>query len=253
MTVVVEACVDTLRGALAAERAGAGRLELCAALSDGGTTPSQGLIEAVCSAVKIPVMVLVRVRGGDFVYAEDEVGVMRRDAANAARAGAGGVVIGALTVRGEIDAGTTLSLVDAAGGCDVTFHRAIDFAPDPVAAIDTIAELGITTILSSGGAQTALEGAPTLARMIAASGSRIQIMAGGGITESNASRVIQATGAPAIHVRCAALQTAAAGGGESEEPRVRLRKPLPADERAWEDSSEARIRQVVIAAGAATP
>jgi len=253
MKVLVEACVDSLRGALAAERAGARRLELCAALSDGGTTPSLGLIDAVCSAVAIPVMVLVRVRGGDFVYAHDEVDVMRRDAANAIRAGAAGVVVGALTARGDVDAETTVSLVDAAGECDVTFHRAIDFTADPVAAVDVIADLGVATILSSGGAQTALEGAPTLARMVAACGDRIVIMAGGGITEANAARVVQATGVRAIHVRCSALQMAAAGGGASEEPRVRLRKPLPADERAWEDSSEARIRQVVIAAGGSTP
>lgn len=249
MTLLVEACVDSVRGALAAERAGAGRLELCAALSDGGTTPSMGLIEAVCGAVAVPVMVLVRVRGGDFVYAREEVDVMRRDAASAARAGAAGVVIGALTARGDVDAETTLALVDAAGACAVTFHRAIDFTQDPVAALDAIMDLGVATVLSSGGAQTALEGAPTLARMVAASGERIQVMAGGGITEANATRVIQATGVRAIHVRCSALQLAAAGGGGSEEPRVRLRKPLPADERAWEDSSEARIRQVVIAAG----
>jgi copper homeostasis protein len=117
-----------------------------------------------------------------------------------------------------------------------------------VKAIDTVAQLGVCAILSSGGAQTALEGAPTLARMVAAGDGKLEVMAGGGITEANAGRVVHATGVRAIHVRCSALQLPLAGAGSVEEPRVRLRKPLPADERAWEDSSEARIRQVVIAA-----
>jgi len=211
MKVLVEACVDSVHGALAAERAGAARLELCAALADGGTTPSAGLIAAVCSAVAIPVMVLIRVRGGDFVYAPDEVDVMRRDAMHAVSLGASGVVIGALTAGGDIDRATTLSLVDAAGDCAATFHRAIDFTRDPVEALGALSGLGIATVLSSGGAQTALEGAATLARMVAngVSPHSIEVMAGGGITEQNATQVIEATGVGAIHVRCSALRSVA--------------------------------------------
>jgi copper homeostasis protein len=252
MPILVEACVDTLDGALAAARAGASRLELCAALADGGTTPSAGLIEAVCGAVGIPVMVLVRARGGDFVYSAAELDVMRRDVAHALALGAAGVVIGALSPDGAVDAATTAALVDAAGDAPVTFHRAVDFTRDPVAAVRNVAELGIGTVLTSGGARTALEGAPVIARMAAAGGTALTVMAGGGINEGNVAQVLAGTRVRAIHVRCGVLR----GHGEGDSCRVApgpigLRKALPDDEAAWEDSSEERIRSVVIAAGGA--
>lgn len=255
MAILVEACVDSVDGAVAAERAGASRVELCAALADAGTTPSAGLIQTVCEAVRIPVMVLVRARGGDFVYSDAEMDVMRRDAGNALALGAAGVVIGALQPSGEIDAAATLALIDAAGESPVTFHRAVDFTPDPVAAIATLAGLGVSTVLTSGGAQTALEGAPTIARMVAAAGESMEVMAGGGVNETNVAQVIASTRVRAVHVRCGVLRTRqsvadpSAARNKAERATVRLRKQLPPDERAWEDSSEQRIRQVVIAAG----
>src|SRR5438874_11106009 len=121
---LVEVCVDSVASALAAERAGAHRLELCAALADGGTTPSAGMIAAVVKTVSIPTFVLVRARGGGFVYSDDEIDVMRRDIRVAASLGAQGIVIGALTEQGDVDATTTAVLVEAAEDLPVTFHRA---------------------------------------------------------------------------------------------------------------------------------
>jgi copper homeostasis protein len=238
--------VDSVDGALAAERAGASRLELCAALADGGTTPSAGLIQAVCGAVEIPVMVLVRVRGGDFVYSSIELDVMRRDVAHALERGAAGVVVGALLPDGDVDSASTRALVDAAGDAPVTFHRAVDLSRDPIAAVRTIAELGVATVLTSGAAQTALEGAPTIVRMAAAVPG-MEVMAGGGVNETNVSQVVAATRVRAVHVRCGV--SVSRPERASTPPRINLRKPLPQDERAWQDSSEERIRQVVIAAG----
>src|SRR5437016_1130645 len=117
---LVEVCVDSLASALAAERAGARRLELCAALADGGTTPSAGMIAAVVKSVAIPVVVLVRPRGGGFVYSDDEIDVMRRDIAVARSLGASGVATGALSERGEVDTTTTAVLVEAAEDLPIT-------------------------------------------------------------------------------------------------------------------------------------
>src|SRR5687768_11521262 len=130
MSVLVEACVDSVASALAAERGGAGRVELCDNLFDGGTTPSAGMITAVKATVHIPVFVIVRPRGGGFVYSDAEIGVMRLDIEVARILGADGIVIGALTRDGQVDAAQLEPLVAAAGKLPVTFHRAFDLVGD---------------------------------------------------------------------------------------------------------------------------
>src|SRR5688572_33311307 len=143
MSVLVEACVDSVASALAAERGGAGRLELCDNLFDGGTTPSAGMIAAVRAAVRIPVFVIVRPRGGEFVYTQEEIGVMRLDVEAARMLGADGVVIGALTRETRVDVEQLGPLIDAAAKLPVTFHRAFDLAQNHEQALESLIHLGV--------------------------------------------------------------------------------------------------------------
>lgn len=241
-TVLVEACVDSVESASAAERGGAGRIELCADLHDAGTTPSAGMIEACAARVAIPVFVIVRPRGGDFIVSEDELDVMRRDVRRARDLGARGVVIGALTPSGEIDVATTGALIEEARGLPVTFHRAFDQTRDLARSLDTLIALGVARVLTSGGAATALEGAETIAALVRQGGERIVVMAGGGVRGSHASELVARTLAREVHVRGTRVIE---GASTFFNERVRLRKPLPADELAREETDEHRIRAFV--------
>ena len=202
--VMVEVCVDAIDAALEAERGGAGRLELCGELLQGGVTPSAGLIGAVWERVEIPVFVLIRPRTGDFLYDADEIDVMVRDIEMARSLDVDGVVIGALTPQGEVDIGTVHAMVEAAGGMEVTFHRAFDFVRDQDVALEALIELGVDRVLTSGGGATALEGAPALAQLVSRAAGRITILAGGGIGAANAAEVARVSGVREVHVRAAA-------------------------------------------------
>ena len=158
MPVLVEACVDSVVSAVAAERGGAKRLELCDNLFDGGTTPSAGMISAVKAAVKIPVIVIIRPRGGGFVYTPEEVSVMRLDIEAARMLGAAGFAIGALTKGARIDIEQVRTLMRHTGGLPVTFHRAFDLVRDQGEALESLMREGVARVLTSGGAATALEG-----------------------------------------------------------------------------------------------
>lgn len=199
--VLVEACVDTVESARAAEAGGAGRLELCDNLYEGGTTPSPGLIAVVRERVAIPVHVLVRPRGGDFIYDEDELRVMLGDIAFAKEVGVAGVVLGGLFANGAVDDRSTRILVEAARPLSVTFHRAFDLVRDPFEALDTLMALGVDRVLTSGGAATAVEGLETLAALAWRSEGRATIIAAGGITEHTVGRVINEAGVSEVHVR----------------------------------------------------
>ncbi|MGH7651740.1 MAG: copper homeostasis protein CutC [Gemmatimonadaceae bacterium] len=198
---LVEAAVETIESACAAERAGAHRIELCAGLDDGGTTPDSGLIETVVASVGIPVFVLVRPRAGDFVYTATEVEAMCHDIAHAKALGIHGVVTGALTADGRIEVGQMRRLMEFAGGLPVTFHRAFDLVVDAHEALEQLVDLGIDRILTSGGAATALEGAENLGRLVEQSDGRIAIVAGGGIREQNVRDVINRSRVGEIHTR----------------------------------------------------
>src|ERR1051325_10857840 len=163
MSVLIEACVDSVASALAAERGGAGRVELCDNLFDGGTTPSAGMISAVKATVKIPVFVIIRPRGGGFVYSYDELSVMRLDIEAARMLGADGIVLGALTNDARVDEEQLQPLLDAAKGLPVTFHRAFDLTRDRAEALETLMRLKIERVLTSGGATTAIEGSEQIA------------------------------------------------------------------------------------------
>lgn len=196
---ISEICIDSPAGAIAAEQAGANRVELCANLLEGGTTPSLGLMEATIARTKLPVQVMIRPRGGDFLYSDIEADMMRRDIAAAKTARAGGVVFGCLTADGRVDATLTERLIAAARPLSVTFHRAFDVARDPEASLKVLIELGTDRLLTSGQEPNALEGAPLIRRLIERAGGRIIVMPGGGITARNVARVVRETGAGEIH------------------------------------------------------
>jgi copper homeostasis protein len=198
---LVEAAVETLDSALAAERAGADRIELCENLSDGGMTPGARLIAAVAERMRLPVFVLIRPRAGDFVYSDDEFDQMIGDTELAGRLGIAGIVTGALTPDGRVDVERTRTLVEAAAGLPVTFHRAIDSTVDLPAALEEAIEAGASRVLTSGGAATAVEGVDLIAALVTEAGERITVIAGGGIREPNVRDVIARTGVREVHAR----------------------------------------------------
>ena len=231
--VVVEACVDAIDAALEAVQGGAGRIELCGELLQGGVTPSAGLIAAVWDRIDIPLFVLVRPRPGDFLYTDDELDVMRRDIEQVQALGVDGVALGALTTDGDVDVERLRSLVELARPMSVTFHRAFDMVRDQGAAADALMELGIDRVLTSGVAPTAAEGSDAIASLVQRVGDRLVVMAGGSITATNVGELVEATGVREVHVRGAARVESAmrhrrevvslsrAGGGEYERSVTR--------------------------------
>lgn len=203
MAVLVEACVDAIDAAIEAQAGGAGRVELCGELLQGGVTPSAGLTAAVRERLAIPVFVLIRPRTGDFLYTADECDVMRRDINIAKQVGADGVAFGALNAAGDVDADTMRELMSAARPMAVTFHRAFDFSRDQDSALDALLELGVDRVLTSGGAGSALEGAHVLRQLAQRAGPALRILAGGSITPSNVAEVVRLSGALEVHTRAA--------------------------------------------------
>lgn len=240
--VLVEACVDSVASSIAAERGGAGRLELCDALFDGGTTPSAGMIAACKAAVSVPVFVMIRPRGGGFVYSDAERNVMQRDVVAARELGADGVVIGSLHRDATVDLALVRLLVDAADGLPVTFHRAFDLTPDLEASLESLVDAGVQRVLTSGGASTAADGARTLATLVRRAGQRLLVMAGGGVREENVRDLVAVSGVREVHVRLTRLRRA---GQPPSRRGMHLRRPLPEDESAWEETDEQRIRSFV--------
>lgn len=197
----IEACVDSLESALAAEAGGASRVELCDNLLEGGTTPSAGMIELCCGRLGIPVFVIVRPRGGDFRYSDHEFETMLRDIRHASTLGAAGLVLGLLRRDGSVDVERTRTLVRAARPLSVTFHRAFDACRDATEALETLVELGIDRVLTSGCAATADAGLDCLRSLVQQSSGRIGILAGGGVNETNVARIVAGSGVSEVHVR----------------------------------------------------
>jgi copper homeostasis protein len=196
-----EVCVETAAGVRAALAARADRVELCANLAAGGVTPSAGLIEWAVAAARgrLGVHVLIRPRGGDFVYDADEEDTMARDIRAAKAAGADGVVIGALTPGATVDVALTGRLIALARPLSVTFHRAFDETADPAAAFDDVRALGADRLLTSGGAATALEGAGLIRELVNRCGGKVALIAGSGVTERTAAEIVRRTGVRELH------------------------------------------------------
>lgn len=198
--ILLEICVDSLAGAHAAHRGGADRLEICGSLDIGGVTPSIGLLETVAEQVELDVMVMIRPRGGDFCYDDAEIEVMLRDIERAAERGVRGVVFGALLPDGRIDIDRLRRLVERARPLEVTFHRAFDLARDRHEALETLVDLGIERVLTSGGRAAAPDALPELRELVDVAAGRITILPGSGIRSANIREVAVASAAAELHM-----------------------------------------------------
>jgi copper homeostasis protein len=214
--VLLELCVRGPASAQAAEAGGADRVELCEALDIGGVTPDPATIAAACASLSIPVHVLIRPRGGDFVYDAGESDAIRDDVAHARRAGAAGVVIGALGPDGQVDRGLIAGLIAISRPLSITFHRAFDAARDPFEALDTLLELGVDRILTSGRADRARDGIALLAELQRRAGDRLTILAAGRVAADDVP-ALAAAGLREIHAA-----SSCGPPGQTDPARVRL-------------------------------
>ncbi len=197
-----EACCTSLEAVLAAERTGAQRVELCERLEVGGVTPSELLLRRVLAATHLPVNVLVRPRGGDFVYTEEETQAMLEGIRLCRELGVNGVVIGALTSAGEVDLPLMRRLIAAARPLSVTFHRAFDETADPLAALEDVIALGCDRLLTSGHAPDAFTGRALIGELVRRAAGRIVVMAGCGVRPGNIAEIARACAAPEYHSSC---------------------------------------------------
>ncbi|XP_059176694.1 copper homeostasis protein cutC homolog [Physella acuta] len=196
----MEVCVESVQSAINAENGGASRIELCANLLEGGTTPSIGMLQVIKELVSIPVFVMIRPRGGDFCYSPPEIQVMLADIRALKAAGADGFVFGILTVDGEVDTVKCKVLLDAVRPHPATFHRAIDMCCDINQALTRVMDLGFERVLSSGGCAAAYEGREVLHTMVLQSqGSKTKVMPGAGITVDNLQEILALSGAGEFH------------------------------------------------------
>ena len=199
MTPLLEISVESLASAIAAERGGAHRIELCSDLSVGGVTPNAELMRSARAAVKVPIFAMIRPRGGNFFYSGSELAQMRRDIELAKYCKMDGVVLGILHADNTVDIEDTGELVKTASPLPVTFHRAFDETPDLHEALEAVIQTGATRILTSGGEPTAAQGATVVSDLAAAAADRITILPGGGINTSNFPAIVRATRAPEFH------------------------------------------------------
>lgn len=196
----VEICIDSAEGMAAAAKGGADRVELCDNLMEGGTTPSAGTIKQARALGSLGLMVIIRPRGGDFLYSDVEFDVMLDDIRMAKQLGADGVVIGCLKADGSVDMERNARLIEAAGKLSVTFHRAFDMTPDPRAALEDVIKLGAARVLTSGQEGSAYEGMDLIAELVRLAAGRVVVMPGGGITPRNVRRIVQTTGVTEVHL-----------------------------------------------------
>lgn len=197
---IKEACVETFEEALTAEIKGADRIELCSHLELDGLTPEFDLMQKTCSALKIPVMVMIRPRGGNFIYNSAEIEQMKKDIDLAKKAGAAGVVFGLLTPNNQIDFANTQILADYALPLPVTFHKAVDLLENPLSGVKELMKISnIKRILTSGGKPTAFVGYGIIRKMVKAVGNKITIIAAGKVTYENIMDIEKLTGTTEFH------------------------------------------------------
>jgi copper homeostasis protein len=195
-----EICIDSVEGAIAAQEGGGNRVELCANLLEGGTTPTAGTIELARKKIDADMNVMIRPRGGDFCYSSIEFDVMKLDIQIAKDLGANGVVIGLLTEDGAIDMARTRALVELARPLTVTFHRAFDMTRSPFQSLEDLISLGIDRVLTSGQEITVLEGLDLITALVKQAGDRIIVMPGGGITDRNIGKIVNQCHPKEIHI-----------------------------------------------------
>ncbi|RJE71517.1 copper homeostasis protein CutC [Reichenbachiella sp. MSK19-1] len=196
----IEVCVDSVTSARNALAGGADRVELCDNLVEGGTTPSAGMIKTIREQVSIGLQVMIRPRGGDFLYDEDEFRVMQEDVRQAKSLGADGVVFGLLMSDGNIDRERTQQLIELARPMEVTFHRAFDMVSDASRALEDLISIGVDRVLTSGLEANVVEGAAQLTALVQQAGDRIVILAGGGVRVDNIKSLVEQTGVREIHI-----------------------------------------------------
>jgi copper homeostasis protein len=211
----LEVCVDSLESAIAAQKGGADRIELCDNLFEGGTTPSAGMIEIARKNLELGIQVIIRPRGGDFLYSDLEFEAMKKDIELAKILKADGVVIGILKPDATIDIERSGELVELALPLNVTFHRAFDMTPDPYKALEDVINTGADRLLTSGQLNEAPDGAKLIAELVRLAGSRIIIMPGAGINKDNIHDMINITNAFEYHLT----------GSEGKESKMLYRNP----------------------------
>lgn len=233
---LIEGCVDCYASAVTAVRGGADRLELCASLVIGGTTPSHALFRQVRRDCPVPVNVLIRPRFGDFLYTAQELEEMGEEIARFRALGADGVVLGVLTAEGELDTESMARLIERAGGLHVTLHRAFDMTRDPFAALKTAISLGCRTILTSGQAQSAPAGIGLLRELHARAAGQIEIMVGAGVKRENIRALHEQAGICSFHT--SARRGAADSGMRYRKETVSMGLPSLSEYELWRADEE---------------
>jgi len=236
----LEVCANSFMSALAAQNGGAVRVELCDNMAEGGTTPSYAQIKACKERLNIQVWPIIRPRGGDFLYTDDEFHLMKEDIRICKMLHCDGAVTGILTSSGEIDIDRCRELIALASPMPLAFHRAFDMCENKTSALEQLIHLGFVRVLSSGGSDTALNGAPVLAELVKQAKDRISIMPGAGIQPDNIETLQQLTGARTFHAS-ARVQVESKMQYRNEKAKMgRI-----TDEYHYEQTSEARVRQLV--------
>ena len=241
MSIFLEICCGSIDDAIQAQAGGAQRIELCSALFLGGLTPSIGTLQYARQQVTIPIMAMVRPRGGGFSYTEAEFGTMERDSEAMIANGADGLVFGILHEEGTIDLKRTRRLRELAGKKQSVFHRAFDVTPDPFRALDELVDLGISRVLTSGQKNSVPEGADLIRRLIDHAKERIEILPGGGIKPYNIADVIARTGCKQVHLT--AFKTVA-DTSTHQHPSVTFGGALHPPEDSYSMTDASLVRQI---------
>lgn len=236
-----ELCSYSIEACYTAARLGVDRVEICASPAEGGVTPSMGLIKRACEIPDIETSVMIRPRGGDFLYTDEEFELMKRDINYAREAGATGVVLGILTEDGRVDVERTRMLVEEAQGMDITFHRAIDMTRDYLQAVEDVISTGCTRILTSGGYNKAIDGAANIGRAVAVAAGRIEIMAGSGVTATNALQLAM-TGVDALHFSAKKMMP---GRMTYRNPLIAMGGDTSMDEYALRGVDEKEVKSII--------
>ena len=236
-----ELCAYSVEACRIASTLGVNRVELCASPAEGGVTPSVATIERVAEIKGLDLSVMIRPRGGDFLYSDDEFQTMLQDIDHARKAGATGVVFGILTADGKVDIERTRTLVEASKGMETTYHRAVDMTDDYEAAVEAIIAARCDRILTSGGYDKAIDGIENIRRAVEIAAGRIEIMAGSGVVAANA-QALKDTGVDALHFSAKKM---VAGGMEYRNPRISMGGSDAVDEFALRTVDENEVKEIL--------